>query len=159
MRPSGRLADCEARVLRTVLHCAARGSVLHLGGTTCLTLYLSTTASFVLGVFRRVKDHHNSLQYSSLLKNICVRQVVLDKWLPLNKEWGFWDSFDILFFKLSVCPRNPPSPHFPLTHPLSFRQQVMVWLALMRPRRNVAPRLNGCRAGPRGGFAKAGVGL
>ena len=30
-------------------------------------------------VFRRVKDHRNLLHYSPLLKNTCVRQVVLDK--------------------------------------------------------------------------------
>ena len=38
--------------------------------------HLSTTASFVLCDFRSVKDHHNSLHDSSLLK-ACVRQVVL----------------------------------------------------------------------------------
>ena len=31
-----------------------------------------------------VKDHNNVLHYSPLLKKTCVRQVVLDKWLPLN---------------------------------------------------------------------------
>ena len=35
-------------------------------------------------VFRRVKDHHNLLEYSPLLKNTCVRRVVLDKWFPLS---------------------------------------------------------------------------
>ena len=30
-------------------------------------------------VFRRVKDHHTLPEYSPLLKNTCVRQVVLDK--------------------------------------------------------------------------------
>ena len=45
--------------------------------------YLSNAASFALGVFRRVKDHHSLLHYSPLLKT-CVRQVVLDKWLPLR---------------------------------------------------------------------------
>ena len=33
--------------------------------------------------FGRVKDHHNLLHYSPLLKKACVRQVVLDKWFPL----------------------------------------------------------------------------
>ena len=47
--------------------------------------YLSNTASFVLWLFRRVKDRHNSLRYSPLLKKSCVRQVVLDKWFPLTK--------------------------------------------------------------------------
>ena len=57
---------------------------VELGGTTCLMLqYLSTTASFVLCVLRCVKDHHNLLQYSSVLKNTCVIEVVLDKWFPL----------------------------------------------------------------------------
>ena len=33
---------------------------------------------------RRVKDHRNLLHDSQLLKNNCIRQVVLDKWFPLN---------------------------------------------------------------------------
>ena len=37
--------------------------------------YVSNTASFVLCVFRRVKDHHNSLHYSQLLKKSCARRV------------------------------------------------------------------------------------
>ena len=36
-------------------------------------------ASFVLCVFRRVKDHRKLLHYSPLLKKARVRQVVLDK--------------------------------------------------------------------------------
>ena len=47
---------------------------------------LSNTASFVLCVFRRVKDHCNLLYYSSLLKNTCIRQVVLDKCFPLERS-------------------------------------------------------------------------
>ena len=45
---------------------------------------LSSTASFVSCVFRRVKDHRNLPKYSPLLKRACVGQVVLDKWFPLN---------------------------------------------------------------------------
>ena len=45
--------------------------------------YLSDAASFVLRVFRRVKDHHNLPHDSPLLKNTGVRQVVLDKLFPL----------------------------------------------------------------------------
>ena len=56
---------------------------LSLGGTTCLTRYFSNTASFVSCEFRRVKDHHSLLHDSSLLKNTCVRRVVLGKWFPL----------------------------------------------------------------------------
>ena len=41
-------------------------------------------ASFVLCVFRRVKDHHSLLNHSPLLKKNCVRQVVSDKWFPLS---------------------------------------------------------------------------
>ena len=36
--------------------------------------------------FRSVKDHHNLPHYSQLLKRTCVRQVVLDKWLPLTQK-------------------------------------------------------------------------
>ena len=36
-----------------------------------------------LCVFRRVRDHHDLLNCSPLLKNTCVRQVVLDKLFPL----------------------------------------------------------------------------
>ena len=39
--------------------------------------YLSN-AEFVLCLFRRVKDHYNSLHNLPLLKNTCVRQVVLE---------------------------------------------------------------------------------
>ena len=49
-----------------------------------VSCYLSNKASFVLRVFRSVKDHHNLLHYSICLKKACVRQVVLDKWFPLN---------------------------------------------------------------------------
>ena len=45
--------------------------------------YSSNTASFVVCVFRDVKDHHNLPHYSPRSKNTCVRQVVLDKWFPL----------------------------------------------------------------------------
>ena len=60
----------------------------YLSNATCLT-----QASFVLCAFRRVKDHHSLLPDSPLLKKAysstrlrkaCVRQVVLDKRLPLN---------------------------------------------------------------------------
>ena len=44
--------------------------------------YLSSAASFVLCVFRRVKDHHSLLHHSPLLKKACVRQVVSDKRSP-----------------------------------------------------------------------------
>ena len=46
--------------------------------------YLSNEATFVLCVFRRVKDRHNLLHDLPLLKEPCVRQVVLDKWFPLS---------------------------------------------------------------------------
>ena len=54
------------------------------GGTTCLTLLVFNTASFVLCVVFRVKDHHHLLHYSPRLKKTCVRQVALDRWLPLK---------------------------------------------------------------------------
>ena len=50
----------------------------YLSHATCLK-----TASFVLRVLRSVNDHHNLPHYSPRLKKPCVRQVVLDKWLPL----------------------------------------------------------------------------
>ena len=52
---------------------------LSLGRRYLSRRYLSNTASFVLCVFRRVKDHQNLLHCSPLLKNACARQVVLDK--------------------------------------------------------------------------------
>ena len=42
--------------------------------------HLSNTASFVLCVLRRVKDHHKLQHDAPLLEKTCVRQVVLDKW-------------------------------------------------------------------------------
>ena len=66
---------------------------LFCGGITCLTP-LVLTASFVLFALRSVKDHHHSLlHYSPLLKNTCVRQVVLDKRFPPE-----------------LCPPNSASP-------------------------------------------------
>ena len=56
-----------------------------------LHVLLSNTASFVeVLVFVHVKDPHNLLEYSPLLKNTRVRQVVLDKWLPLNEALLTW---------------------------------------------------------------------
>ena len=47
--------------------------------------YLSNAASFVLCVCcSRVQDHYNVLHYSPISKKTSVRQVVIDKWLPLN---------------------------------------------------------------------------
>ena len=51
--------------------------------------YLSNAASVVVVVvvvcvFRRVKAHHHLQRYSSLLKNTCVGQVALERWLTLN---------------------------------------------------------------------------
>ena len=46
---------------------------------------------FVLCVVSSVKDHRNSLHSSPLLEKTSVRQVVLDKWLPLksaNRQRG-----------------------------------------------------------------------
>ena len=44
----------------------------------------SNTASFVVCVVCRVKDHHYLLHHSPRLKEACVRQVVLDKLFLLN---------------------------------------------------------------------------
>ena len=52
--------------------------------------YVSNAASFVLCVFRRVKDHHILLHDSPLLKKTCVRQVVLDEWFPLKSAAAPW---------------------------------------------------------------------
>ena len=45
----------------------------------------NTAASVVLRVFRRVEDRRNLLHHSPRLKNAYVRQVKLDKWLPLTE--------------------------------------------------------------------------
>ena len=50
--------------------------------------YLSNTASFVLCALRSVKDHHNLQQLFPSLKNTCVRQAALDKWLPLVEVYA-----------------------------------------------------------------------
>ena len=55
--------------------------VLTLGGTAC-PHYLSNRASFVVFVFRRVKDDHNLLHHSPRLKKTCIREAVIDKWFP-----------------------------------------------------------------------------
>ena len=54
---------------------------LLLGGTACSTLLVQY--GLVCFVFRRVREHHSVLR-SSPLEETCVRQVVLDKWFPLN---------------------------------------------------------------------------
>ena len=50
------------------------------------TLYvvIGRARSEGLHQFRRVKDHRNSLHYSSLLEKTCVGQVALDKRSPRN---------------------------------------------------------------------------
>ena len=55
-------------------------------GWHCLSKakYLSNSASCVWGAFRCVKDRHSMLHCLPLLKKACVRQVALDKLLPLN---------------------------------------------------------------------------
>ena len=54
----------------------------YLSNATCLIQALFVVCVCAL---RRVKDHHNMLHFSPRLKNTSVRQVVLDKWLPLNR--------------------------------------------------------------------------
>ena len=49
-----------------------------------LQRYLSNPASSVLCAVYSVKDHHILQIGSPLLRTTCVRQVVLDKWLPLQ---------------------------------------------------------------------------
>ena len=44
----------------------------NLGGTACPTLLVSNTASFVVCVFRRLKDHHNLPHCSPLLKKPAI---------------------------------------------------------------------------------------
>ena len=46
--------------------------------------YLSNAASLVLCAVYSVKDHHNLQDDSPVLKKTCVRQEVLDEWLPLS---------------------------------------------------------------------------
>ena len=53
----------------------------NLSNTTCL---IRPHLVYALCVFRRVKDHHHLLHDSPLLKNTCLRQVVIDKWFPLT---------------------------------------------------------------------------
>ena len=40
-------------------------------------------------LFRRVKEHHDALHSSPLLKRACVRQVMLDKWFPPGQGPNF----------------------------------------------------------------------
>ena len=44
---------------------------------------MSNTSSFVVCAVYSVKNHHELQIYSPRLKNICIRQAVFDKWLPL----------------------------------------------------------------------------
>ena len=53
-------------------------------GWHCLSQATCLIRPRLFCVFRRVKDHHNSLHYSPRLKKTCVRQVVLDKRLSLR---------------------------------------------------------------------------
>ena len=57
----------------------------------CFGLHYSSNAtcpvqaSLVVFVFCHIKDYHiMSLQYLSVVKNICVRQVASDKWFHLT---------------------------------------------------------------------------
>ena len=80
-------ADClslRGGILMSIRNCL-RWGFCHISWAALLVWsYLSNTASFVLCVFRRVKDHRHLLHYSPRLKKACVRQVVLDKLLPLS---------------------------------------------------------------------------
>ena len=51
----------------------------YLSNATCLI-----PASSVLRTVYSVKEHHNSPKYSPRSKKTCIRQVVLEKWLPLS---------------------------------------------------------------------------
>ena len=66
----------------------------YLSQATCLI-----QASFVECALGRVKDHHTLPHDSPLVKNACVRQVMLDKWLPLKHAWDLWP-----FCEKHVCP-------------------------------------------------------
>ena len=72
--PAARAADAAGRpsVLPRLL--SGRTAVAF---ATCLI-----RPQLLYALLRRVKDHHNLPTYSPLLKKVCVRQVVWDKWLP-----------------------------------------------------------------------------
>ena len=57
-----------------------------MGDTPCLTLPVQYGPISFMREFRRVNIHHNLLDYSPRLKNICFRPVVLDKWFPLASK-------------------------------------------------------------------------
>ena len=61
----------------TALRCATQHR--HFGWHFLSNAILSNAASFVLCLFRCVKDHHNLLCVSPLLKKTRVRRVVLEK--------------------------------------------------------------------------------
>ena len=60
-----------------------REGTLYFWAALLVQRYLFNTASFVLCIVGRVKDRHNLLHYSPLLKNTRGR-LVLDKWFPLT---------------------------------------------------------------------------
>ena len=69
-------------------HDACLGFICVDGKQLLVERYLSDTASFVSCMFRRVKDHHDLLYYSPLLKKARARQVELDERLPLTAAAG-----------------------------------------------------------------------
>ena len=64
--------------------CGERSDGWHVGWHYLSNATLSNTGSFVVCVVCHVKDHVKLLNDLPYLKNTCVRQVGLDKWLPLN---------------------------------------------------------------------------
>ena len=79
---------------------------------------MSNAASFVLRILRSVKDHHDLPKYSPRLKNICVRQVVLDKWLPLSTVLRENCVNDLLVGVVVLLLLGLPEP--PSGHPFVF---------------------------------------
>ena len=61
---------------------------------------MSKTASFVVCVAHSVKDHHDLIYDSQLVKKSCAAQVVLDELFPLRATSG---SMSRCSASLSVC--------------------------------------------------------
>ena len=62
------------------------------GGATFLMLLVLCGLICCLHVFRRVKDHDTLLHYLPRLNKTSVRQVALDKWLPLIADTFYSDT-------------------------------------------------------------------
>ena len=75
-----------------------------------------------------VKDHPNSPKHSPLLKKVCVRQVVLDKWFPLTYIYICIYMYTHISIYLSIYLSISLSASLSLSLPLSLYIYIYIYI-------------------------------